>query len=256
MLRSLTVLVLFVGCGDDGVAPATPDARPVPADAPSADASLYDFGCLGTPAPTTAPDPTSTGGVIRNLTDTQPVAGITVELHRASNDAIVGSSVSTSTGMYQSSVVTGGAAFDVYSKLTGTGFSPRRVYFSSILSANATASKLSVSTPSEDAAITSAFGITTDPQRGSVAVLVDDCAGVRVAGAQISVSPTPTSIGYFNDTGAPDQARTSTGALGLALAANVPAGAVTVTVTYGTTTWRARPIVVEAGVTTVSFRRP
>jgi hypothetical protein len=251
MPRSLTVLVLFAGCGDDGVVPAIPDAPPV-----SADASLYDFGCLGTSSPTTAPDPASISGFIRNLTDTQPVAGITVELHRVSNDAIVGSSVTTGTGMYESSIVTGGAAFDVYSELTGTGFVPRRVYFSAILSANSAGSTLSISTPSEDAAVGAAFGITTDPQRGAVAVLIEDCAGARVTGAQISVSPTPTFIGYFNDAGVPDQARTSTGALGIALAANVPPGAVTVTVTYGTTTWRARPIVVEAGVTTVSFRRP
>lgn len=248
MSRTFGLLVLVVGCGDGG-GQESPDAP-----APPADAAEYDFSCLDDVVPTTASDPAMVSGRIRNGDDTDPLVGITVDVIRESDGATLASAVTDANGAYSTSVSTGGLALEVSRRLTGTGFLTTRVYDKRILSAPQFLINL-LFTSAESSTFASGFGVTEDPATGTVATVIRDCSNAQVEGAMIAVTPSPTDIGYLdNGVASPNLART--GSDGVAIAWGIPPGVVMVSVVHGTTAWRARPVVVEAGGLTLSFREP
>jgi hypothetical protein len=246
-MSRLLVFVLCVGCGDDGAV-----ALDAPPDSPEV---VYDFSCMTDPPPTTADDPTSVNGTIRNLDDTQALAGIDVDVRRASDDTSLATAVTAASGTYQTTVATGGSAIEIYRRLSGPGATTTRVYDKRILAFTSNLINL-LTTTAERAELAAGFGVTLDPQTGDIATVVRDCSNAQVAGALIAVSPSATNIGYFGDDGVPDPARAATGPDGTAIAWGVPVGPVSVTIVVGTTTFRSRPIAVEADALSLSFREP
>jgi hypothetical protein len=248
MSRSLGLLVIIASCGDQD--PGAPDA-PIASDTPTVE---YDFSCLDDEPPTTAPNPTTISGTIRNREDTQGVPGISVDVILESNLAILGSAVTDATGDYQMSVATGGTAIEISRRLTGAGFVNTRVYGSRIVTGPQLLQNTFLTT-SEAAAFEASFGVAADPQRGAIATVIRDCQNTPVVGALIAVSPSATNIGYLdNGVAEPDLART--GSDGIGVAWGVPPGPAMVAVVHGTTTFRTRPVLVEAGGLVLSFRSP
>lgn len=84
------------------------------------------------------------------------------------------------------------------------------------------------------------MSVTIDGAKALLIVHVVDCAGNSVAGAQITATPSGTTKYIAN--GRPSSTDTVTDSSGVAFIFNVPAGAVTLSATVGSATFRSRMI--------------
>src|SRR5262245_52441060 len=129
-MRTLPIclLVAVIGCGDDSqlaadaASPDSPTIDAPMADAAPPDAYNYDFSCISTPWPTTAPDPIDLGGGVFEPPTNGAVADVLVQVVARGNDSVLGANTSDSTGHYDLQIATGGVALDSYKKQTKSGY--------------------------------------------------------------------------------------------------------------------------------------
>lgn len=247
-------LFVVTACGGDD-APATidagVDARVVPGD----------FSCQGTAWGATAPDPLSLSGTVIDQ-DGHGVAGATVEIHDASTDALLAQGTSSSAvmarGRYAIDVPTGGIAPRVYRKTIAAGELDAYLY-----DAYPETRTVSLPTIVQSSAVIADYaqqlGVTQDPARGAVLVIVGDCSGAladgRLAGVTLD-APAGSTVAYVDEQGAPQASLTATTAIGQILVLDAPPGELALSLHAGAVAFRTWPIDVRAGAFTASFRYP
>ncbi len=210
-LFALASTLGLVACGDDG-----------------------GGGMMGTPdAPSNIPAMITISGVASEITATgrTPQAGVTVTVHKASDDSVQGMATTDSAGAYTIMVATNGAPVEGYLKATFTGLKDTYLYPPFALSADFSgATTLMLKQSTQNLANQLAGAAAPDPAKGWIALLVVDgptTGAAPVMGATVSASPTG-EIKYNGSAGVPQAQAMSTAADGIAYAMNVPAGMVTV----------------------------
>jgi hypothetical protein len=259
------LVVLAAACGGGGTA-ATDAGTDTPIDTAVA-IPAGDFTCIGQPRTMTAADPTRISGKVRTGT-ASPLAGATVEIHAGSNDALLGTGTSSSgpanVGGYAIDVATGGAAPTIYRRSVASGkldtylFDPFPLFFSPV------GPDLTNYTAAENTAYYSSLGITENPAKTSIDIIVLDCpaqsgsnigATHAVAGAKVTVAGAERVI-YINEQAQPDPNATATASSGYLSVFNAPAGPLDITVVAGPYTYRAAVVTTHVGAYTVAYVSP
>lgn len=255
-MRWLTALALLVGCGGGGGSgdDVGGDDQP-PDDATHKDAAIDitelagDFACNNVAWPTTAPDPLSLIARVKDPIGATNVGGANVEIRKRSDDSVLvmGTATAGSTGgLYALNVTTGGMAVPIYRKATLAGqldgytYDPFPPY-----DTNHSNRDIYAPTAAHRDTYYAAAGIAADPAKSTVLVEIFDCADLQVYGATIEV-PGAAKIIYLDDNGMPSTAQLSTGSPGIAVALDVPPGAVDITVHAGSVVYRPVPVTSRA----------
>ena len=236
MRKVLALVALTFGCGDSGGSSGDGGGGgadgPAGFDANPADARIvggYDFSCMGTLPPGTAPDPLAISGTIREGQSMSPSSGASLETHRVGDDSQVGqTATSGGNGSISSSLPTGGQALNVYLLLRKGGLVDNYVYPPEPLYRDIpTFSNVLVSQSDLELAATFAGAPSPDSGAGTFGVVIMDCAERPIVGATVSFSPAAEAVGY-TDGSFTSTSATATANDGLAIGFNVPAGTVTV----------------------------
>ncbi|MBL0217968.1 MAG: hypothetical protein IPQ07_29325 [Myxococcales bacterium] len=241
------------GGGGDDVAPG--DAKRLDAAVDITELS-GDFTCMGTAWPTTAPDPLS---VIGRVTDPVTMAnggGATVELHKASDDALIVMGAAATNGIFAFNLATAGVAPTIYRKATLAGSVDGYTYdpYAPFDGSHAGRGIYAPTPASRDSYYTAA-GLANDPAKGTVLVEIFDCLDLQVYGATIE-APGAAKIIYVDDSGAPSGTATSTGSPGIAVVLGAPPGPIAITVHAGSVVFRAWPVTSRANAFVYSPRLP
>jgi hypothetical protein len=262
---AICLLVAALGCGDDtqpvGPDAASPDSPTIDAPMPDAappDAYTYDFSCISTPWPTTAPDPVGVGGGIHEQPGAIAVVNMTVDLLKLTDDSVLGTTTTSSTGRFNLSVATGGVAPVAYFKYTKTGFIDGYAFGPSAIFRNAQNGDLPTLTPADMTMYAQASGVSSlDANKSVVAVEVHDCNGFFAPGASITLNPPGGTIVYFGANHAPDTSLTQTTTDGkVAIFNATPSTNYDVTIVNQGHTYRTWPIKAFAGTFSWSVRLP
>jgi len=256
---SICLLVAVLGCGDDTqptVDGASPDAPMT--DAAPPDAITYDFSCISTPWPSTAPDPVGIGGAIREQPAGSPVVNMTVDLLKLSDDSVLGTTMSSNTGRYNFSVVTGGVAPTAYIKYTKGNFIDGYAFAPVPLYRNAQNGDLPTLTPADMMMYAQASGVASlDSSKSVVGVEVHDCGGLFAPGGVVTLNPPGGTIVYFDSNHQPNPSLTSSTTDGkVAIFNATPSTSYDVTIVNQGHTYRSWPIKVYAGAFSWSVRLP
>ena len=252
-MRWLTALALVAACGGGGGSgDDVPGDDQPPGDAKHLDAAIDitelsgDFACNNVAWPATAPDPLSLIARVKDPVSAATVGGATVEIHKRSDDSVLVMGTATTGGLYALNVATGAVAPAIYRKATLAGqldgytYDPFPPY-----DTNHSNRDIYAPTAANRNTYYAAAGITADPAKGTVLVEIFDCLDLQVYGATID-APGAAKVIYLDDNGAPSAAQFSTGSPGVALALNVPVGAVDITVHAGSVVYRAVPVTSRA----------
>jgi len=180
------------------------------------------FECLGVPIPTTAPATVVVSGQIRaNAFSPTAVSGAIITAFRTGNATLLVADTSDTPGFYSLSIATGGTPVDGYLQVTHSGQLDTYAYPSRPLFADLTSNVL-MPTSNELVFLGTAVGVTQTAGNGFIGVIVKDCNGTTVAGAQVFTTP-PGTVRY-NSGSTPSGSATSTSSDGVAYVFNVPAG--------------------------------
>ena len=154
-----------------------------------------DLSCVGSPSPTTAPDPLAISGkvVLFGLGDQLPAPGTTVEAHDRS-DTLLATSTTDASGSFSVIVPTGGAAFDGYLVLTKADYITARVHVSRPIGTHTQLGVVFLTTSVIVETVSSLAGVSRDPAASTVAVFVQDCQHELIAGAEIGVRQNGSSV--------------------------------------------------------------
>ncbi len=260
-MRWLTALALLAACGGGGGGGGGGDDQP-PGDAKHLDAAIDitelsgDFACNGVAWPTTAPDPLSLVGRVTDPVGMTNVGGAAVEIRKRSDDSVIVMGDAATNGIFAFNVATAGTAPALYRKATLAGridgytYDPYPPYDTN----HSTRGIYAPTAANRDSYYTAA-GIASDPARSTVFVEIFDCLDLQVYGATIE-APGAAKIIYLDDNGAPTASQLSTGSPGVAVALNVPAGAVDITVHAGSVVYRAVPVTSRANTFIYAPRLP
>lgn len=205
-----------------------------------------EFGCTTTPWPTTAPDPLSLIARVKDPVDAANVGNANVEIHKRSDDSVLVMGAAAANGIFALNVATGGMAPAVYRKATlpnhldGYTYDPYPPF-----DTNHPQRDIYAPTAASRNTYYAAAGITADPAKSTAMVEIFDCLDLQVYGATIE-APGAEKIIYLDDNGAPSAAQFSTGSPGIAIALNVPIGAIDITVHAGSVVYRAVPVTSRA----------
>ena len=243
----ICLLLLSAGCaGDDE-----------PGD-PNSDLPDYDLSCASTAWPTTAPDPLLVAGTVRELATASQsgVADALVEAILAADGSVEDSDVSTAGFAYSLSIPTGQIAADRFQRVSKSGYVTSYTWPPFALYAEEPNSTAWTMSNAERAMQALLSGITLDPTRGILSVLVLDCSGVPMAGATVSLAGQGVTVVYQDELGAPDPSAAQTSASGLVTIFNVSPGSVQVTVNWQGTIFRPRTVQMFADSFGFSSRHP
>ncbi len=263
-MRWRWTLALAAACGGGGgTGDDVPGDDQPPGDAKQLDASIDvtelsgDFTCATTAWPSTAPDPLSLIARVKDPVGATTVGGAAVEIHKRSDDSVLVMGTTTAMGgLYALNVATAGAAPTIYRKATLAGRLDGYTYDPyPPFDTNHPPRDIYAPTPANRATFYAAAGITADPAMSTVMVEIFDCLDLQVYGATIE-APGAAKIIYLDDSGAPSAAQFSTGSPGIALALNVPAGAIDIVVHAGSVVYRAVPVTSRANSFVYAPRLP
>jgi hypothetical protein len=252
-MRWLTALALLVGCGGGGGSgDDVPGDDQPPGDAKHLDAAIDitelsgDFTCAGVAWPATAPDPLSLIARVKDPVGPVNVGGAAVEIHKRSDDSVLVMGTAAGNGIFALNVITAGTAPAIYRKATLAGRLDGYTYDPyPPFDTNHPQRDIYTPTAANRDTYYAAAGITSDPAKSTVLVEIYDCLDLQVYGATIE-APGAAKIIYLDDSGAPSASQFSTGSPGIAVALNVPAGAVDITVHAGSVVYRAVPVTSRA----------
>ncbi len=249
----LLSLVCLAACSG-GSHPVAPDAPVV----------TGNFSCVGTPWPTTAPDPLAIEGTIEDDMTGGRLPGQSVEIHAADGTLLAQMTttdgpLAQQKGNYYVDVATGGVAPTIYRKASGSGYVDTYTFdaFAVFKSYPVTTG---LPTQSELDAVYQMAGLTSDPSKGTLLVDLYDCnppptAQHIGAGATIE-APLGARVVYQNPSFQPDPSLDATTVAGSAVILGVTPGTVDVVVHAGDVTYRSWPVQVFAGARTISIRHP
>jgi hypothetical protein len=264
------MVVIYGACGDDGAvaidAPAADTAPPAPScylDAVTP-APSCDFSCMTVAWPTTAPDPVVRRGIVYAFFGPEKVGGATVEVHGATDDALLGQTTSSAgpstLGAYSVSVVTGGVAPRLYAKATKTGLLDGYEYdaYPAFDADHATGHSMQLVADSVLGDLYGSAGVVRDPTRGTLRIQALDCLQHGVAGATATIGDADAVVKYNSGGGAmiPAPFAVATDSSATIWVFNAPVGTQDVVIHAGELTYRASPIGSFANSSTFALRLP
>jgi hypothetical protein len=261
-MRWLTALALLAGCGGGGGSGDDVAGDDQPGDAKHLDAAIDitelsgEFACTTVAWPTTAPDPLSLIARVKDPIGPVNVGGANVEIHKRSDDAVLVMGTAAGNGIFALNVATAGAAPAIYRKATLAGRLDGYTYDPyPPFDTNHPQRDVYTPTAANRDTYYTAAGIASDPTKSTVLVEIFDCIDIQVYGATIE-APGAAKVIYFDDGGVPNGSQLSTGSPGVAVALNVPPGAVDITVHAGSVVYRAVPVTSRANSFIYSPRLP
>ena len=220
---SVVALIVLAACGKD-----------------STGGNSGPYRCLGDPLPTSAPaNIMVTGVVTHGVIAPGPDSGATVTAYQIGNATPLALTTTAANGTFSVNPATGGVPLDGYLQVSKTGYVTTFAYPPAPLAANAQQSVVIV-TATEFNNIAGALGITQDPSKGFIALVVEDCDGTPIAGATVTTNPAGTY--RYNAGGFPSNSASSTSADGIAYVFNVTAGNVVVMAQGGGHTLRSHTV--------------
>jgi len=213
------------------------------------------FECIGQPLPTTAPASVTVSGTVNaNVLSPSPVAGAYVYAFRTGDTTHLAGDTTDTPGRYSVDFTTGGTPVDGYLAVSDSGHHlPTYAYPAVPLASNLTEDVLMVST-TEVTLIGPVLGVTQDPAKGLMVVVVENCAGQQISGA--TVTTTPAGTVRYNGPGGPNEAAMSTAADGVAYVFNVTAGDVVVHANASGHTLRQHTVNARANAFTLTAIQP
>lgn len=254
----VSVLALGVGCLSMPEPPTGPGGIDAPKDGSGSgfDASA-SFTCLGNQPPTTAPPTVSLSGLATTIQGTTfaPAQFFAVELWRfsAGSYMLFDTSTTQADGTWTVGPVSASGPVDAYvvAHLPVTPDRPTTFYPSYWVDNDLTGIALfSVTTPNLDNALSS-VGLTQDPAKGLLDILVTDCNGAPLSANTITVR-------QISNSAVVGQSFSAEGLLGAGrfLHLNVPPVTVSIDVIHDGMTFRRQVVPVTAGANTATVVRP
>ena len=233
----LGLVVIIAACGSDSNGPAP------------------GFECLGQALPTTAPTVVNvTGMVTANVLSPGPVPHAFVYGFRTGDTTHLAGDTTNTPGQYSLAISTGGTPVNGYLAISDSGHHIATYAYPAVpLAVDATENVLMVSSQ-EFSFLAAAAGITPVAGDGFIGVVVRNCQGTPVSGANVTSMPAGTV--RYNAGGGPSPTATSTAADGVAYIANVAAGNVTVQATASGHTLRQHVVNARADVITLTEIQP
>ncbi|HEY4176746.1 MAG TPA: hypothetical protein VGM90_07940 [Kofleriaceae bacterium] len=243
----LLLTASLVACGDDGgqspsndAAPdvdapdGTPDAVP---DAPAGSLSLTISGVASE---------ISTSG-------TSPLAGVVVTAYASAGDVALGMATSGADGSFSIAVSTNAASVDGYLKATfGTTYKDTYLYPPHPLTADYPDVPVFVLSANTYSLANALLQDGQQATNGWIAMVIEDAAGVPVAGATTTSSPMGT-VNYNGSSGLPSKSAASTASDGIAYDTNIAAGDVSVMAAKTGATFLSHTIKVRPDVVTMTL---
>lgn len=203
------------------------------------------YSCLGDPPPTSADQLVTLQGQAVNPSDQMPLAGLSVSLKDRNLNAIDGPITTEASGAFRFSLSTSGIPVDrVYLNATGAGRVPTYYAPPRPLTESLQIGLGVISTMQGESLALGALGMPFTPGTGAVLFTIADCNDKPIANAVVTSAPTG-AIRYFDGV-QPSMTATRTDAGGVAMVANLPPGAVSLTVTVDGMTFPARSFTVVA----------
>jgi len=214
---------------------------------PSVDAKIFMDAPPNVPATITISGTATEDGE----SSSTPLAGVALQLLKASDDSPLGSATSASDGSFSFSVPTNGLVVDAYLKGTMSGYTDNYVYATAPFEADAQIHASMVTSTN--------FGLLggvagQSPSLAFIAVEILDSSSNPVMGATISSDPASGKYNY-NSGGIPT-GTTATASDGQGYFVNVPAGAITVTAEKSGMTFKSHVVKGHVGALTVSTIQP
>jgi hypothetical protein len=189
------------------------------------------------------------------ISGSTPQAGVTIEVHKASDDSVLGTATSDAAGAYSITATTSGTAIDGYLKATKTGFKDTYLYPPAPLSADfAGAPVLLLDASTWSTVNTALLGETQAAGAGWIALIVVDNITAQTPIMGATVTTTPAGKIHYNGTqGLPQAQATATAADGIAYSVNVAAGDVAVNASKTGLTFKSHTIKARADQITMTL---
>jgi hypothetical protein len=241
--------------GDDDQ--PSPDADPGAPDAgPDAMPGAYD--CIGDPFPTTAPATITVGGHTNEI-NTQgqvPLGEVAVTANQQTGDTEIDSMTSDAAGIYSLSATTGGTPVNGYLHGVKANFKETYVYPPAPLANDQPNIPVLMVSNLVYSVLPALAQADQDADHGFLGVLVVDCFGAPVSGAQVTSNGGGT-VRYVMGTSVGNAEVTQTDSSGIALIFNVNVGdTVEVDATAGGNDLAAHTVKVRADVVTTTVVAP
>ncbi len=211
------------------------------------------FACLGQALPTTAPATIVITGQVTDIVTHNPVSSAPVFAFRSGDTTTLAADTTNTPGFYSLTISTGATPVDGYVRVVESGHMTTYAYPAQPITRD-TLDNISMVTPAEFSLLAGAAGITPQPGKGFIGVLVKDCTGAGITGATVSTTPAATVL--YNVAGVPSSSATATAGDGIAYVANVTAGDVTVKASASGHTLRQHIVNARADVITLTEIRP
>jgi len=208
-------------------------------------------------APPNVPAMITISGTTKEVTglgQMNPLAGVVVEAHKASDDSLVTMTTSDAQGNYSLTITTNGVPVDGYLKATKATYADTYLFPPAPLIANFSMGSVNCLMPSTIDSLYAIAGVAGGhvAGMGTVALEVFDAAGMPVTGATISSTPAYT-YRYGNP---PLNSNTSTQADGIAAVLNAAPGSVSLSATKTGTTFHSHSVKVFANAFTTTIIQP
>jgi hypothetical protein len=240
-------VVGLLGCGrfdfdaratpaGDGAGPADGDLRGDAAGSAGLDGAGPDgagsdgaSGFVPTcPVRSTAPDPLTISGQVLNVLTNHPEANVEFEIAASAAEPVMITAIADGAGNFTFRIPTGGVPVRTRTKASKPGT------LTSYSEANQPYDRdefgvvvFEGSQADLDMAYAAA-GLTEDPARGSVFLVVVDCATTPIAGATVTTSPASRAV-YADTSHSPDRSLAATTSSGIVYLLDVPTGPLTIT---------------------------
>ena len=249
-MKALALILMVVGCssngGGGGGGALEPDAQLA-----GPDAKVFLDAPANVPAMITLSGKTSE----RGLSGTSNTAGVTLTVHRVSDDMMLASATSNAQGQYTLQVATNGAAVDAYLKASKAGYVDIYLYPAQPWFADDTDGEINMLTPGNKDLLNNFASGGQQAGKGMVGLAVFDAQGNPVSGATISGMPAGGTVRYNGSNGLPSSSAMMTSSDGVAFLFNAPEN-VTVTASKAGMTFRAHLIRARADKFTTTSIAP
>jgi hypothetical protein len=184
-----------------------------------------------------------------------------VAAHRRSDDAVVATVLTDNASIYTLLVPTSGVPFDgylrtEYAPYVPARFYPSRPFFDDWDPFARRNIPLFMSPWSVYQSMAGGAGVTLNPTKGILYIMIAECSERSLEGATASLSPTSGTLLYTDGDGDPDPSIAATGNLGDVWVYNVDPGDVVLSAEYLGIPLDAPAVHVAAGEVTLVFVRP